>query len=183
MKSLSNLFFAFALVLCGSNIVRAQESLKDDEAIKKTEVKDLLNSGRYTFEATKIVSSKNSNTLIAPKFDLDIAKDTVIAYLATTANTNMKAGTNEGIQFTCTSFDYSLLGRKNDGWHVNIKPKAKPIDNTKEIKQLDMEISALGYTTLTVTKTNSSHISYYGYIKPHSATFPAVAQNEVNGMQ
>jgi hypothetical protein len=182
MKSLSNLVFAFALVLCGSNIVKAQESLKDDEAMKKTEVKDLLNSGRYTFEATKIVSQKNASTSITPKYDLDIAKDTVIAYLPTPANTQIKEGTNEGIQFTCTSFDYSLQGSKNNGWHVNIKPKAKPLENTREIKQLDMEISALGYTTLTVTKTNSSHFSYYGYIKPHSANFPKVALNQVNDM-
>ncbi len=117
MKSLSNLVFAFALVLCGSNIVRAQESLKDDEAIKKTEVKDLLNSGRYTFEATKLLASNGTNSLI-PKYDLDISKDTVIAYLPKSANEQAMPDSLSiaaGLQFTCTSFAYNLQQGKNGG--------------------------------------------------------------------
>jgi len=97
--------------------VRAQESLKDDEAIKKTEVKDLLNSGRYTFEATKLLASNGTNSLI-PKYDLDISKDTVIAYLPKSANEQAMPDSLSiaaGLQFTCTSFAYNLQQGKNGG--------------------------------------------------------------------
>ncbi|MDB5091246.1 MAG: hypothetical protein JWR09_5240, partial [Mucilaginibacter sp.] len=79
MKNLSKLFVVFALVFLGVNTARAQRSLKDDEANKAAEVKDLISSGRYTFEATKVISQKGNSSSLASGYDLDVSKDTLIA--------------------------------------------------------------------------------------------------------
>jgi hypothetical protein len=174
MKSLSKLFFVFILILWGSNATRAQGSIKADKADKAIEVKHLVNSGRYTFEATKVILPKGSLKPINSWRDLDIAKDTVIAYLPDlgTAHTATSGARAAGI--TCTRFSYNRAQGKNGHWEVTILPKEKPGD-MKDVKKIKLDISSLGYTTLTVVNTKGSSVSYYGYIKEHSAEFPRVS--------
>ena len=65
MKSLSKLL-VFALAILGANTVCAQASLKGDEAKKKTEVKELIDGNRYTFEATKMVTKNGNSEALKP---------------------------------------------------------------------------------------------------------------------
>lgn len=172
MKSLSKLL-VFALAVLGANTVCAQASLKGDEAKKKTEVKELINSNRYTFEATKMVTKKGESQAIKSGTDLDVSKDTLIAYLPGVGkgkNTPVKA-MNAGV--TCTHFSYTKEESKNGGWNVTIVPKEKYAQNEKDIKKINMAISKSGYATVTVNFTDRKPISYYGYITEHNAKFPA----------
>lgn len=172
MKSLSKLL-VFALAVLGANTIYAQASLKGDEAKKKTEVKELINSNRYTFEATKMVSKKGESQAIKPGTDLDISKDTLIAYLP---GVGKKEGApvkaiNAGV--TCTHFSYTKEESKDGGWNVTIIPEEKYAQNEKDIKKINMAISKNGYATVTVNFTDRDPISYYGYITEHNAMFPA----------
>lgn len=172
MKSLSKLL-VFALAVLGANTVCAQASLKGDEAKKKTEVKELINSNRYTFEATKMVSKKGESQTIKSGTDLDISKDTMIAYLP---GVGKKEGApvkaiNAGI--TCTHFSYTKEQSKNGGWNVTIIPKEKYAKDERDIKKINMAISKNGYATVTVNFTDRNPVAFYGYITEHNALFPA----------
>ena len=177
MKNLSKLFVVFALVFLGVNTTRAQRSLKDDEANKAAEVKDLINGGRYTFEATKVISQKGNSNSLTSGYDLDISKDTLIANLPVNAHSAAMNSGEKGIQFTCTHFDYNVSTDKNGRQEITILPKEKYAGGMKEIRKLKLDVSSLGYTTLTVTRTGSP-VSYYGYIKGHSAEFPQVSAQQ-----
>ena len=175
MKSLSKLL-VFALAVLGANTVCAQASLKGDEAKKKTEVKELIDGNRYTFEATKMVTKNGNSEAIKPGTDLDISKDTLIAYLP---GVGKKEGTpvkaiNAGI--TSTHFSYTKEQNKNGGWNVTIVPKEKYAKDERNIKKINMAISKNGYATVTVNFTNRSPIAFYGYITEHNATFPSAGR-------
>jgi len=165
MKNWSKLFVVFALVVFGVNQARAQRSLKDDEANKAAEVKDLVNGGRYTFEATKLVSGKGESKPLKATYNLDISKDTLIA--------NLPSARSGSIRFTCTHFAYGTEPGKNGHHEIVIQPKEKTADMQAE--KLKLDISSLGYTTLTVIRPKQSPLSYYGYIKEPGAEFPPVS--------
>ena len=172
MKRLSK-FLVFALAILGANTVWAQASLKGDEAKKAAEVKKLVNSKRYTFEATKIISKKGDSRVLQSGNDLDISKDTLIAYLPTVGKpegVSVKA-INAGI--TCTRFNYSKEQNKNGGWDITIIPKEKYAKDEKDIKKINMAISKTGYATLTVSFTDRAPVAFYGYITEHNAIFPS----------
>lgn len=177
MKNLSKLFVVFALVFLGVNTTRAQRSLKDDEANKAAEVKDLISSGRYTFEATKVISQKGNSSSLVPGYDLDVSKDTLIVNLPASARTATMNPGGKGIQLTCTNFGYNVSAGKNGHQEITILPKEKNSGGMKEIRKLKLDVSSLGYTTLTITGSGSP-VSYYGYIKGHSAEFPPVSAQQ-----
>ncbi|HTD41722.1 MAG TPA: DUF4251 domain-containing protein [Mucilaginibacter sp.] len=170
MKRLSK-FLVFALAILGANTVWAQASLKGDEAKKRTEVKELINSKRYTFEATKMVSKKGDSKVLQSGNDFDISKDTLIAYLPTVGKPEGAPvrAINSGI--TCTHFSYTKQQSKNGGWNVTIIPKEKFAKNEKDIKKINMAISKNGYATLTVNFTDRNPVAFYGYITEHNAMF------------
>jgi len=173
MKSLSK-FLAFALVIFGVNTVSAQGSLRDDEAKKAAEVKELVNSGRYTFKATKQISQKGGSRALNQGGDLDVAKDTVIMYLPDVGKSPMTPVKARDAGITCTHFAYNMEAGKNGGWVIHIKPEEKCARDLSDIKKINMDISKEGYATLTVAFTNKSPIAFYGYIEQHTAAFPPV---------
>jgi hypothetical protein len=173
MKSLSK-FLAFALVIFGVNTVSAQGSLRDDEAKKAAEVKELVNSGRYTFKATKQISQKGGSRALNQGGDLDVAKDTIIMYLPDVGKSPMTPIKARDAGITCTHFAYNMTTAKNGSWIISIKPEEKYVKDIRDIKKINMDISREGYATLTVAFTNKSPIAFYGYIQQHSAVFPPV---------
>jgi len=172
MKSLSKLLI-FALAVLGANAIYAQASLKGDEAKKKTEVRELINSNRYTFEATKMVSESGNSDTIKVGTDLDISKDTLIVYLPgvnkekDTSDKAIKAG------ITYTHFSYTKEKSKNGSWNITIIPEEKYAKGERDIKKINMVVSENGYATSIVSFTDRSPVTYYGYITGHNATFPA----------
>jgi uncharacterized protein DUF4251 len=171
MKFLSNLC-AFALVLAGANTVSAQSSLKDDEAKKATEVQNLVNSGKYTFEATRMHEKSGSMSVRAG--DLDVSKDTLIAYLpdAGKAPSTPEHARDAGI--TCVHFAYNMTPAGNGGYEVSIKPEEKYAKDVSEIRSIHLYISKEGSTDLTMNTANHGKIQLHGYIKQHEAEFPPV---------
>ncbi|MBS1567683.1 MAG: DUF4251 domain-containing protein, partial [Bacteroidetes bacterium] len=64
-----------------------------------------------------------------------------------------------GIQFTTTSFEYTVTPRKKSGWDISIKPK-----ENRDVVQMNLSISETGYASLQVTSNSRQAISYNGYI-------------------
>lgn len=172
MKSLSKLL-VFALAVLGANTVCAQASLKGDEAKKKTEVKKLIDGNRYTFEATKMVSKNGNSEAIKQGTDLDVSKDTLIAYLPGVGKEQSAPVKAMNAGITSTHFSYTKQQSKNGGLNVTIVPKEKYAKGEKDIKKINMAISENGYATVTVNFTNRRPVAYYGYITEHNAMFPA----------
>jgi len=168
MKSLSKLLAVAALIVLGLNHAWAQSPSEADKTTKVAEVKDLVGGGRYTFVATKLITQKGGSEPLNPGYDLDVSKDTVIAHLP--GYTDLANGDKS---LTLTHFNYQLSTSKNGSTIVTIVPSTEKTGSFREVK---LDISALGYATLTVT--GRKPLSCYGYIKPHSAEFPPVsAQN------
>jgi len=170
MKNLSKSIFVFALTIWGANAVHAQGSLKKDEAKKEAEVQKIVSSGRYTFEATKEVSKTGARSLRSGA-DLDISKDTLIAYLPGLGKAPAAVTSARASGITCNRFKYETEAGKNGHTEVIIKPEQKNAVD-KDVKELKLNISSLGYTTLTVVRTDQKPVSYYGYIKQEEADFP-----------
>jgi len=171
MKSLGKLFFVSALVIFGSDAVFAQ-SLKADKAKKATEVKSLVTSGRYTFEASKKVTNNGDSKYLRHGGDMDVSKDTLIVYLpeeGKVAGTPVKA-INAGI--TSTNFSYQANDAPNGGWNIDITPKG---DHAAEIREITLAISPEGYATLDLMRPGKKSLIFYGYIKQHIAEFPPVS--------
>lgn len=172
MKSISKFLLAFGLLLWGSNAVFAQSSLKDDEKQKADEVTKLVKSGEYTFTAEKLVADKGKHDYMRTQGDLDIAKDTLIAYLPDDGKSvgSPVRAMNAGL--TCTKFIYHMApGDHENGWVVEIKPEGK---YRSEIGRIDMTINKEGYATVRITRGDEKPTIITGYIKEHAAVFPAV---------
>lgn len=171
MKSLGN-FLVFLLLIWAGNTVTAQSSLKDDEAQKATEVKSLVNSGRFTFEASKMAMHKSEGRAVRSGDDMDISKDTLISYLPDAGKAPDAPVTAHAAGITCTHFTYNMTPGNNGGYNVSIMPKEKYAKDVKELKSIKMHISKEGYATVIVNSTNHGAMTYHGYIMQHEARFP-----------
>jgi hypothetical protein len=170
MKSLSK-FLAFTLLVCGVNTVRAQNSLKDDEAKKAAEVKTLVNSGRYTFSAEK-VHTKGETQSAGYGTVLDISKDTLIAYLPDLGKDPGSPVSAKAPGITCIHFAYKMTQASDSSYDVSIVPEEKYVKDLRNIKDIDIHISKIGYADVKVSTTNHGELKYHGYIMQHEAMFP-----------
>ena len=169
MKSLSKFLLAFGLLICGSNAVLAQSSL--DEARKANEVKRMVNAGHYTFEAEKLVADKGKHEGFRTQGDLDISKDTLIAYLPDDGKSPSSPVKPMNTGFTCTKFTYNMAPDNNGGYVVKITPDGK---YAKEIGDVDMIITKEGYAKVTIKRGEKKSLVVTGYIKEHAPDFPPV---------
>jgi hypothetical protein len=169
MKSLSKLFLAFGLLLFGSNAIRAQSSL--DEARKSNEVKKLVDGGRYTFAAERLVADRGRSDRMRTQGDLDISKDTLIAYLPDDGKSlsSPVRAINPGL--TCTKFTYNMTPDNNGGYIVQIKPDGK---YAHKIGDINLTINKEGYSTVTIKRGEKKSLVVSGYIKEHGPVFPPV---------
>jgi hypothetical protein len=148
MKSISKLILVFIAVVAGLNTVKAQTSLKDDKADKAAEVKKYVQEKDYVFEAT----NKGGMPLSYHKFDIAIAKDTLVADLP---------GHAGKIKFDCTNYGYSEWRGKNGNMEVMIKPNSQMAD----VKQINMEITPQGHAMVKVERSHGGPLSLNGYVK------------------
>jgi hypothetical protein len=152
MKNLSKLILVFALILWGINTVKAQTSLKDDKAMKAAEVKDLVNNKDFVFEATY---TKGEKPLSYHKYDVAIAKDTLIA--------NLPGSAKGPVKITSTNFAYNAMKDKRGNWDIVIEPKA---GLTSDVKKIKLDITPQGHASLRViTSGHHGPLALDGYIK------------------
>lgn len=169
MKNLSKLLVAVGLLLCGSNALLAQSSL--DAARKANEVKRLVDSARYTFSAERLVSDKGKHEGVRTQGDLDISKDTLIAYLPDDGKSPSSPVKPMNPGITCTKFTYNMTPNSNGGYVVKIVPDGK---YASEIGDVDMIITKEGYAKVTIKRGEKKSLVVTGYIKQHEPDFAPV---------
>lgn len=138
----------------------AQDTKENKNAAKQQVIKDLVAAQNYVFKAQSAQPLGGGNRQLTTDYDLRITKEKITSYLPFFGRAfSAPLPSQGGINFTSTSFDYTLTDRRKGGWSVLIKPKDAP-----EVQQLSLTISEDGYASLQVISTNRSAISYSGYI-------------------
>lgn len=165
-------FFAIRLSLLlvagllSAPLLFAQETKSQKRSEKKAEkaaeIKALIDSHYYLFNAQTASPIGGRLRNITSNYDLVVKQDSVISFLpyfgrAFTADYN---ATRSPLDFTSTSFDYSVTPGKKDGWTVTIKPK----DN-KSVQTMYLTVSSEGYATLQVTSNDRTAISFNGVLQ------------------
>lgn len=157
MRILQNLKTAFVALVTLAGIGTAQAQ-KTGEATQT-----LLAGKSYVFKAqTALPMRGSSRQLTSNYYELKITKDSIKSFLpffgrAYSAPMNSE---ESGIQFTSTSFVYSEKEKKKGGWDVQIKPK-----DTKDVRQMLLNISSTGFATLQVISNTRETISFTGRIE------------------
>ncbi|GAB3907683.1 DUF4251 domain-containing protein [Mucilaginibacter boryungensis] len=162
MKVLKTILIVLALfMVCAIDHQSvAQTTRQDKRAAKESEMKKVLESKNFTFTAQSVNPMRGATRTLTSEYDLRITPDTVIAYLpffgrAYTAPIDPNEG---GIKFTSTKFSYSAQLKKN-GYQIIIKPA-----DTKDVRQMVLDVSFSGYGTLSITNLNRDPISFYGTV-------------------
>lgn len=139
-------------MLLSVNAASAQASLKDDKAMKAREVKDQINSKDFVFEATHAAMKKGEEPLKYHKYDVAVAKDTLIATLP---------GNKGPLKIATSDYTYNQWKGKS-GYEIVIKPKA---GITSDVKQINMEVTPQGHASLRVESANRGPLELVGYVK------------------
>lgn len=168
----SRKFWVVTLLVCWTGVATAQSSVKDDAAKKATEVKTLVNSGRYTFAAEKIITKKGESSQVDYGAGLDISKDTLIVYLPEADNIPGTSLNTLASGITCIHFGYNMMPGANSSYDVSIIPEENYSKDVKNIKKITIHISKQGYADLTLLTADRGPMAYHGYIRQPAATFP-----------
>lgn len=144
------------------NIVSAQDTRSDKQQSKTASIENFVSSSDFEFVAEYVIPTGGSTIYLTSRYDMQVAKDslsTMLPYFgrAYVAPMNPSEG---GIQFTSTDFTYSVEERKRGGWNITILPK-----DTRDVRQLYLNVSENGKATLQVVSNNRQSIAYSGYIR------------------
>lgn len=162
MKTFKNIAAGTAAILAflfiQINTVSAQDSKKD----KAEAVKNMVKAKNFVFKADYVIPMRGTSRNLTSDYDLNVSKDTITAYLpyfgrAYSAPIDPTEG---GIKFTSTDFKYETKPKRKGGWEISIEPK-----DTRDVRQLTMDISESGYASLRIISNNREAISFNGYIK------------------
>jgi hypothetical protein len=140
----------------GWNVTNAQSANTGNASL-------LMSAKNYVFKAQTALPMRGSAHSLTPNYyELKISKDTITSFLpffgrAYTAPMNAD---ESGFKFTSTSFVYSEKEKKKGGWDVQIKPK-----DTKDVRQMLLNISSGGMATLQIISNNRETISFTGVIE------------------
>jgi hypothetical protein len=145
------------LTITGLSSTFAQDSKQG----KANTIRNLLESKRYVFKAQFVLPMRGGSRQLTTEYDMKVSKDTIEATLpyfgrAYTAPIDPGKG---GIRFTSTDFKYEVEERKKGGWNILIYPK-----DTRDARQLILNVSENGGASLRVISNNLEPISYNGYI-------------------
>ncbi len=186
MKLLKHFLLTTCLIIAVSAYTFAQDTTKrvtrtERKAMKEADVKKLLDSRRFVFQAQFAnplgggVTTLNGRLFnLSPDgtghiylnyyYDLKIRPDSVIAYLPYYGRAQFDAGytanpTENGVMFKSTKFGYTSKVNKKGVTTVIITP-----EDAKYNRRLTLTVSPEGYANLAVIITNRTSISYDGYI-------------------
>ncbi|GAA4307219.1 DUF4251 domain-containing protein [Mucilaginibacter gynuensis] len=162
MKTLIKVLF-IGLVIGIMNPAAAQTTKKEKAAAKATEVKNKIDSGKYTFKATYVLPLAGGQRYLNADYDLKIGKDSLIAYLPyfgrAFSGAAITPSTDGGVKFTSTNFSYKVTPGKKGSWKVRADTK-----DTQNRDKITIDIFANGSATLMISSINRQPITYIGSI-------------------
>lgn len=123
-------------------------------------VAQLVASKNFRFVAQTVFPLGGSARNITGEYELQVKPDSLVTFLPYFGRAYVATIPPEGgINFTSTSFTYSVA-KKKSGWNITIIPK-----DAKDVRQMNLNVSSSGYGNLQVTSANRQAISYAGYIR------------------
>ncbi|MBD1384779.1 DUF4251 domain-containing protein [Mucilaginibacter rigui] len=167
MKTLVKILFALLIAVAVVNPAGAQSQKAIKEAKKAAEIKSLIDSKNYIFQASYMYPSGGGSRYLTSPYDLTVSPDTVEAYLPYFGVAYSGAGYNSsddnGIKFKSTRFDYAAKTKKDGSYTINIKA-----NDTRNATQMTLQVYTNGNADLTVVSMNRQQIRFNGYIKERS---------------
>ncbi|MBC7850012.1 MAG: DUF4251 domain-containing protein [Chitinophagaceae bacterium] len=149
-----NLFIVLLVLLASSTSAQTG----NDESASKS-IKSIIESRQFTFNARTMLPTAGITRQLTFGYKLRVAGDSVVAdlpYFGRAYNAPIGQG-DGGINFTSAQSSVTVTNAKKDGWNILIKPK-----DVKEIRQLTLQVSENGQTTVTVISNSRQAISYWG---------------------
>lgn len=164
MKTLVRMMVVLALIAVNIKPATAQQSKADKKASLAADVKQMIDSKKFTFQANNMYPAYGGLRYLNTTYDVTVTADSVISYLPYFGEVYSGAGynssTDNGIKFTSTDFDYKSQQAKNGSWNVVIKPK-----DVGNATQLLFTVQTNGRTDLAVISQNRQRIRFDGYLK------------------
>lgn len=156
-KNSSPLLILIAVVFTCSNLY-AQAT---DE--KQSATKTLVEGKRYEFVAQSMQPMSGRLRQLTTYYFVRVTPDTLISDLPYVGRAFSPSydPSAAGVNFTSTSYTYTITDRKKGGWEIVLKPK----DYT-DVQQLQLTVYANGTAYLHVTSNNKQPISYHGVLEP-----------------
>ena len=146
-------FMLFALTNCGGS---RYVTLNADELNKAIELKHFV-----FLASTATPLSGGLIQLNGSNYDVQVSKDTVIAYLPYFGRsyTSSYGTANNGIRFTSTNFEYEEKKKSKGGWAITIK-----LNDNSDVRSLQFDITGNNNSSLNVASNNRQAISFNGKI-------------------
>ena len=150
------------MIFISIQAVYAQTVKKDKDAAKEAEVKKMIDGKMYNFSVQSAIPLRGGNIQLTYGYYLRVNKDTLIAYLPYYGRAYVAPmdPMDNGIDFTSTKFTYKSAVKKN-GYEISILPA-----DTKDVRQMFLDVSSSGYTSLRITNLNRDAITFDGYLEP-----------------
>jgi hypothetical protein len=167
MKKSSALFkvitpLSIVMLIFFSLTAHSQSSEKQEKENAKIDaLGKAIDSRRFVFMAQSATPMSGRTRQLTYDYKLDLRNDTVISDLPYygRAYSSSYGGSDGGINFTTTNFEYSSKEGAKGGWDIIIAPK-----EIRTVTRMMLNVSNAGYGTLTVTSNTRQQISFNGYI-------------------
>ena len=164
MKTLIKIFLALTISFAAVGPVSAQSQKALKNAKKAAEIKQLIESKDYAFQATYMYPNGGGQRYLTSPYDVTISRDTVESFLpyfgVVYAGAGYGSSSDNGVKFTSTKFNYTSDVKKDGSYRISIKPT--DITNTT---QMLLDVYPNGNANLSVISLNRERIRYDGYIK------------------
>jgi hypothetical protein len=144
------------------HLVHGQDSKKEKAAAQMQAIKQRVDDKRYGFLAQSVSPMSGGMRQLTSLYTLMVWPDTVICDLPYFGRVYQPSsyGSDDGIQFSSTNFEYTSKERKKGGWEIKIEPK-----DIRNAPQVFLSISPDGYAVVRVNSSDRQAISYNGRIE------------------
>jgi len=159
-KNIQSVFRLAVAAIVFSLFFISCSSTKQAAKLNADDVKNMVHNKNFIFIADRVNPLRGRSRELTSEYDVSVKNDSLVSYLpyfgrAYQAPLDPSKG---GIQFTSTSFSYTVT--KNKGWNVTIKP-----NDFNEVQQFVFTIFDNGSATLYVTNTHKDPITFSGYVE------------------
>ena len=151
-----------SIVLCMINVSLNYGQTTKEE--KEATVGAMVEAGSFVFKVQSVSPRRGGIVQESPGYNVSVSKDTVTCYLPYIGRAYQAGyGSDNGLKFTSTKFQYKQESKKKGGWSISIK-----YDDSRSVRQMTFNVSKDGSTWMSVVCNDRESISYNGYLESKS---------------
>lgn len=141
----------------------AQTGKPDKKEARLAEVKNLLESKKFLFNARFMYPLGGGQRYLDAYYDLKVGQDSVVSFLpyfgVAYSNAGYNSNEDNGVKFTSTKFTYESTTNSKGMRTITIKPQ-----DVRWTNRLILSVSPNGNAGLVVISNNRQQIRYDGFI-------------------